>query len=206
VLLGDGNGSFHSAVNYPAGSTPYALAAGDVNGDGIPDLAVANIGNTVSVLLGNVDGSFQAPISYPVGSRPEAVALADLTGDGLLDVVTANYTSGTVSVLLNDGNWPAVPRDAVPASRPLMLPEALHVTDTDIGPIAVHAPMLTTWPEASERLPGRPKNQPPGEPACALPVSTANAMDHFRGLRLSRLDSTHSATGAEDPLRNPDLE
>ncbi|PYK96198.1 MAG: hypothetical protein DME19_20505 [Verrucomicrobia bacterium] len=52
VLLGRGEGSFRAAVNYGAGSAPYALGGGDFNGDGKPDLAVANkFSSDISVLL-----------------------------------------------------------------------------------------------------------------------------------------------------------
>ena len=37
------------------------------------------------------------------------VAVGDFNGDGKADAVSANSTSGTVSVLLNDGNWPSPP-------------------------------------------------------------------------------------------------
>ena len=52
VLLGNGNGTFHNAVNYAVGTNPYSVAVGDFNGDGRPDLAVSNQGSgNVSVLL-----------------------------------------------------------------------------------------------------------------------------------------------------------
>jgi hypothetical protein len=51
VLLNLGNGTFAAAVNYAAGSGPYSVTAADLNGDGKPDLAVANSGGNVSVLL-----------------------------------------------------------------------------------------------------------------------------------------------------------
>ena len=44
VLLGNGDGSFQSAVNYDTDSYPSSVAIGDLNGDGDPDLAVANWG------------------------------------------------------------------------------------------------------------------------------------------------------------------
>jgi hypothetical protein len=54
VLLGNGDGSFATKVDYSTGSRPSSVAVGDFNLDGKPDLAVANEdANTVSVLLGS---------------------------------------------------------------------------------------------------------------------------------------------------------
>ncbi len=92
-------------MNYDAGSGPDSVAVGDFNGDGKPDLAVANYGDgTVSVLLGNGDGTFQAAVSYGAGSGPASVAVGDFNGDGKADLVVANSTDGTVSVLLGNGD------------------------------------------------------------------------------------------------------
>jgi len=79
VLLGNGNGTFQPAVNYSSGGQVAAsVAIGDLSGDGIPDLVVANYGNSwVAVLLGNGDGTFQPAVTY--GSNgPSSVALGDL--------------------------------------------------------------------------------------------------------------------------------
>ncbi len=66
VLLGQGNGLFALAVTYFAGPDPYGVAAADLNGDGKPDLAVANsYSNTVSVLLNPGNGTFDNKVSYP---------------------------------------------------------------------------------------------------------------------------------------------
>ena len=68
VLLGNGNGTFQAAVNFPTGAGPNSVAVADVNGDGKPDLIVANYyGSTVSVLLGNGNGTFQAPVNFATG-------------------------------------------------------------------------------------------------------------------------------------------
>jgi DNA-binding beta-propeller fold protein YncE len=68
VLLGNGNGTFQGAQNFPTGSIPVSVSVGDVNGDGRLDLAVANFGsNTVSVLLGNGNGTFQAAQNFATG-------------------------------------------------------------------------------------------------------------------------------------------
>jgi hypothetical protein len=64
VLVGNGDGTFQpiwtTGVSYIAGSYPYSIAVGDFNGDGWPDLAVANIdSNDVSILLN--DGVWSRP-------------------------------------------------------------------------------------------------------------------------------------------------
>jgi chitobiase/beta-hexosaminidase-like protein/VCBS repeat protein/List-Bact-rpt repeat protein/FG-GAP repeat protein len=102
------------AADYFTGDSPSSVAVGDFNGDGRPDLAVANLySNNVSVLLNNGNGTFQAAVNYPVGgcrgpeqpySYPASVAAADITRDGLLDLVVANTGCATVSVLRGTGD------------------------------------------------------------------------------------------------------
>ena len=133
VLLGNGNGTFQSAVPYSVGASPSAVAVGDVNGDGKLDLVVANAGGTVSVLLGNGDGTFQSAVSYPVGATPSAVAVGDFNGDGNLDLVVANAGDGTVSVLLGHGDGTFM--TAVPYAVGTG-PTAVAVGDGDIDGIA----------------------------------------------------------------------
>ncbi len=91
------------AVNYPAGTSPQSMAAGDFNGDGKTDLAVAD-SNGVSVLLGNGDGTFQPALSYSAGVTPASIAVGDFNGDGKTDIVFVNSGSNRVSVLLGNGD------------------------------------------------------------------------------------------------------
>jgi hypothetical protein len=96
---------FVTAPAYPAGMLPTSIAVGDFNGDGIPDLVVANSGsNIVSVLLGKGDGTFQTAHSYAAGSDPICVAVGDFNGDGVLDLAVANKGSAKVSILLGNGD------------------------------------------------------------------------------------------------------
>jgi serine/threonine protein kinase len=117
ILLGKGDGTFESAVNYAVGQGPSSslqIAVGDFNEDGELDLVVTNSGsNNVSVLLGNGDGTFRPAVNYPVGTGPSSVAAADLNGDGRLDLVVSNTNCnprgdpcapGTVSILLGNGD------------------------------------------------------------------------------------------------------
>ena len=94
------------------------IVAGDFNGDGRPDLAVANSGSDdVSVLLGNGDGTFQDQVHVPgVGTRAasHAIVAGDFNGDGRTDLAVANYGSNDVSVLLGT----ATARSRPPARSP----------------------------------------------------------------------------------------
>jgi hypothetical protein len=115
VLLGIGDGTFSPAVTYSSGGLyGLSVAVADVNGDGKPDLLVANgcassklcgTKGAVAVLLGNGDGTFQSAIEYlSGGAYPYSLKVADLNGDGKLDVVAANSDDGNVGVLLGNGN------------------------------------------------------------------------------------------------------
>jgi hypothetical protein len=106
VLPGHGDGTFQDPVTYTVGSGPDALMAGDFDGNGRTDLAVANAGSyDVSVLLGNGDGTFQDPVTYFVGSGPDALVSGDFNGDGGTDLAVANAGSyNVVAVLLGNGD------------------------------------------------------------------------------------------------------
>jgi hypothetical protein len=129
--------SFTSKGNFTAGSTPVALAAGDFNGDGKTDLAVANNdSDDVSVLFGNGDGTFlDSGAAFPLGDQgiaPADVAVGDFNNDGKLDIITANEIGGdngsTVTVLLGSGGTTfALPISSATGTSP----EAVVVGDFD---------------------------------------------------------------------------
>jgi hypothetical protein len=102
---------FGTRATFPVGTRPYSVAIGDLNNDGVPDLAVANSGSvTVSVLLGDGYGTFGAKTDYAASGEPWFVAIGDLNADGNPDLVTANYTGGNVSIFLGDGTGAFGPR------------------------------------------------------------------------------------------------
>ncbi len=106
ILLGDGVGAFTEPTGSPfaAGTGPLSVAAGDFDGDGVLDLAVANNGSdNVSVLLGVGDGTFGAAVNFGAGAAPSSVVLADLDRDGKLDLAVANSGDDDVTILFGDG-------------------------------------------------------------------------------------------------------
>jgi FG-GAP-like repeat len=84
-----------------------AVAIGDLNGDGKPDLAVSDYEDSavsVSALLNRGAGSFATKVDYHAGPYAAQVAIADVDGDGTSDLVIAHSGSGkAVSVLLGKG-------------------------------------------------------------------------------------------------------
>ena len=103
VLFGDGKGHFMLAKGspFPVGHYPPTVIAGDVNGDGITDIALPNhVDNTVTIYLGGKSGIKQAdgsPIS--VGRGAECLAIGDLNGDGKPDLVVADMEDNEIVIL-----------------------------------------------------------------------------------------------------------
>lgn len=63
VLLGNGDGTFQPEINFATGLAPHAVPVADVNGDGRPDIIVANeYSNSVSVLLSSTKGNFTGQV------------------------------------------------------------------------------------------------------------------------------------------------
>jgi hypothetical protein len=102
VLLGNGAGAFRLLAGspYAAGRTPVAVAVGDLNGDGVPEIAVANMsGDTVTVLTRGPNGRYLTTAKVPA-SGAEGVAIGDLNHDGKGDLVIAALKSNEVLVVL----------------------------------------------------------------------------------------------------------
>ncbi|HKI18895.1 MAG TPA: VCBS repeat-containing protein, partial [Isosphaeraceae bacterium] len=112
VYPGLGNGAFGPALNdghgFFTGTNPAGITVADVNGDGRPDLIIANEGsNDVSILINVKVGNsftFEPGPRLQAGVGPVATVVADVMGNGVPDLLVANSGSNNVWLLPGIGN------------------------------------------------------------------------------------------------------
>ena len=142
----DASPLFKTGLANPSGGVDaFSVAVADLNGDGKLDVVVANkfacdtcpTHGALGILLGNGDGTFQPAQTYDSGgSGASGIAIADLNGDGKLDVIVANAcaagtfcdansTTGSVAVLLGNGNGTFQPAQVYSAGNQISLYLAL---------------------------------------------------------------------------------
>lgn len=126
VYRGNGDGTFQPAVTYSTGVGSSFVAVGDINGDGAPELIVANWEGTVSVLGNKGDGTFLPPRNYGTGQSPFALVLGDFNGDGTVDIAVANSGDSTVTLLLGSGTGAFTRGSSIPVGS---TPQSIVVGD-----------------------------------------------------------------------------
>ena len=106
VLLGNGDGTFQNQLTFQASFRPVAVAVADLNGDGKPDVIVANNSSgNVGVFLGNGNGTFHREVTFAAGRYTHDVTVADVNGDGKLDLIATGYSHPTGSARALASFW-----------------------------------------------------------------------------------------------------
>lgn len=131
VLLGNGDGTFGPATNYPvpanlSTSVSGVIAVADLTGNGKLDLVVAEQPGTncITVFLGNGEGSFTLKTNYGYGFGASTIALGDVNGDRIPDLIVGS--GSTVYVMLGNGDGSFGPRVNFPVGNNV---EALAIAD-----------------------------------------------------------------------------
>lgn len=124
---------FESGPSYAVGAGPTALAVGLIDGDGRPDLVVANRdGGTLSVLVTGGKTELQPALTttLPAGPRPTAVGIADLDGDHAADLVAVSATEAAVRTFVQSQPVSSPPSWKTPELTFVnLLPSALALAD-----------------------------------------------------------------------------
>src|SRR4028119_1188824 len=106
--------TFAPTVDFPTGNGPFSVSIGDINGDGKPDVATANVNPTGSINMllyttsilinttptGATTPTFAPKVDFPTGNSPNSVSIGDFNGDGSPDVAVANGASDTTYILI----------------------------------------------------------------------------------------------------------
>jgi hypothetical protein len=113
VRLGSTAGTFQLTPRYASGQRPWGVAAGDFDGDGIADLAVANNiqSGGVRLLLGNGDGTFRAGGSFATGPSPTEIVAGDFNNDNQLDLIVSDGQG--VRLYLGNGDGTFLPPSTI---------------------------------------------------------------------------------------------
>jgi hypothetical protein len=104
ILLGDDEGGFKMMAGSPfaTGKVPNLVAIGEVNGDGVNDIAVSSLdGNNITLFLMSSKGAVASISTIAISGHPKGLAIRDLNGDDKADIVVANNSDNTVTVMLS---------------------------------------------------------------------------------------------------------
>ncbi len=111
LILNHGNGSYSEPIDLPGGAlaATRSMAVADVNGDGMVDLIIGNVGQN-QVLMDQGNGNYsEAPIDLPGGTLVTySIAAADINGDGMVDILIGNMAQSNIAqnnqLLINQGD------------------------------------------------------------------------------------------------------
>lgn len=115
VLIGNGDGTFQTALNYRADHSPYSLFAAHLNSDRFLDLVT--IRSNILIHYGNGDGSFKPAELIDTGMVSHSIIAEDLNNDEHLDLISANSGTNNISLFLGDGRGNFLPSQQFPSGE-----------------------------------------------------------------------------------------
>lgn len=118
----------------PSMGSAGAIVAGDFNGDGILDLAVASrASGSVVIWQGDGQGSFSGAEKSLAAKSPGTLLVADFNNDGILDIAVANAEDPTIGIFLgnNDGTFQRLDPPATFSDLPIAAVNTLIAADFD---------------------------------------------------------------------------
>jgi hypothetical protein len=184
VLLGNGDGTFQSAVGSagPSGSTVTGISVADVNGDGKLDLIVTGSLNSTTgfaaTLLGNGNGTFQAPVETDFAGLhfPSKPVAADFNGDGTLDLAFASGLSIQLLLGNGDGTFRLGPVTALNQIPLEVVATGDFNNDGKLDLVVTVYDLFTTGLDFVEVMPGN------GDGTFATPISVNGSGSAFVGV------------------------
>jgi len=102
ILLGDGAGNFKMMSGSPfvTGKVPNLLAIGDINNDGVNDVAATYFDdNCITLFLMNDKAGVSSSSTIPMGKHPKGIVISDLNGDGKSDIAVAENGDNDVAIV-----------------------------------------------------------------------------------------------------------
>ena len=210
LLLGNGDGSFQTLSVFSTGAQPFAVAVGDVDGDGINDSVVAGDGpehGDLFLVRGAGAGAFQPPVRLSeTANGIRGLAIGDVNGDGRPDVIAGNTLTDTVDVFVASATG-AIP----PASFLAATPGSIALADVNGDG---HVDVITSSnslsgvnvlpgngdgtfePFRNDGIPARTRNSwpPVNSTATVSPTSSCQATPSPRSLCLPAFQLTMSSS------------
>lgn len=102
-FVGNGDGTFQSSVTISGLTNASNVASADINGDGIPDIAISDSGANSVLVYKGTSSAFTLSQTISVGTAPEGIVLGKWSSASHFDIAVVNTSAGTVSILTGNG-------------------------------------------------------------------------------------------------------